>query len=127
MFHNFWQRFAMTVKMAPNRLLLAVLAILPLSACEMLTGDKGKDGESVGYACRVSSKLPEDCMKENPAYKPTAILTGWKAAEADLTGKKPDGHADAKPDEETKEGEEAKPEGETPADEAKPAPVETKH
>ncbi|MDP2827685.1 MAG: hypothetical protein Q8O37_03675 [Sulfuricellaceae bacterium] len=119
----------------PSRLLFAVLAILPLSGCEMLTGDKGKDGESVGYACRVSSKLPEDCMKENATYTPTSILTGWKAAEAHLTGKKADGHADdaapaddgTKPEGETKEGGEAKPEGEAPTGEAKPVPEENKH
>lgn len=98
----------------------------------MLLGDKGKDGESVGYACRVSSKLPEDCMKENPAYTPTSVLTGWKAAEADLTGKKPDAHAD-KPAEDgadKPESEETKPEGgeeKAPADDHKPPAEEAKH
>lgn len=66
-------------------------------------------------------------MKENPAYTPTSVLTGWKAAEADLTGKKPDAHAD-KPAEDgadKPEGEEGKPEEEKP-DEEKPESGEGK-
>lgn len=77
-------------------------------------GDKGKDGEAVGYACRVSNKLPEDCMKENNAYAPTSILNGWKTADKDIKG----GGA-AEP---AKEGE-PKPEGELPA-EGEPAAEE---
>jgi hypothetical protein len=120
-------------------LLFLLAAALPLGGCEMLAGaDKGKDGESVGYACRLSSKLPEDCMKENDIYTPTSILEGWKRGEKDvkegkvgpLTGKsQPEGEGAPKV--------EAKPEGEkVPAEppgaeklvpEAKPVPDAVKH
>lgn len=91
-------------------------------------GDKGKDGESVGYACRVSSKSPEDCMKENGAYTPTSILNGWKAADKDVKDKKVDtqfgkGQPVAEAPEETPQAE-PKPEGEAAPAEAKPAAAE---
>lgn len=97
-------------------------AALPLAGCEMLGGgDKGKDGESIGYACRVSNKLPEDCMKENNTYAPTAILTGWKAADKDVkdmkVGPQP---GNAQPTTE----ETPKPDGEQPAAGEKPASPE---
>lgn len=120
-------------------LLLLLAAALPLGGCEMLAGaDKGKDGESVGYACRLSSKLPEDCMKENDIYTPTSILEGWKRGEKEvregkvgsLTGKSPSAEGESAPKAEAKP--EAKPEGENvPAEppgaeklmpEAKPVP-----
>jgi hypothetical protein len=92
--------------------LLLLAAALPLAGCEMLSGgDKGKDGESIGYACRLSDKLPEDCMKENPSYTPTSILDGWKRADKE---KKADLHpsADQATGEPATPGEgEAKPEG----------------
>lgn len=97
--------------------LLLLAAALPLAGCEMLSGgDKGKDGESIGYACRLSDKLPEDCMKENSTYTPTSILTGWKRAD---TEKKEGSRSGT--DKPASEGE-AKPEGEqaTP-DDAQPA------
>ena len=95
---------------------MLLAAALPLAGCEMLSGgDKGKDGESIGYACRLSDKLPEDCMKENPTYTPTSILTGWKRAD---TEKKEAAHGPAKPADEAAGKDEANPEG-TPAE--KPA------
>lgn len=100
--------------------LLLLAAALPLAGCEMLSGgDKGKDGESIGYACRLSDKLPEDCMKENPTYTPTSILTGWKRAD---TEKKEAAHGADKPAAEAAAEGEASPEGEQagPGD-AKPA------
>ncbi len=115
--------------------LLLLAAALPLSGCEMLSGgDKGKDGESVGYACRVSNKLPEDCMKENNTYTPTSILTGWKSADKDVKDKKVDTNS-GKGQPATEEG--AKTEGETapegeksaakPAEEKPAAPEQAKH
>jgi hypothetical protein len=106
--------------------LLLLVAALPLAGCEMLSGgDKGKDGESIGYACRLSDKLPEDCMKENPTYTPTSILTGWKRAD---TEKKEGSHPGAdksaseaateggpKPEGEQEKPEDAKPATEQPA------------
>ena len=70
--------------------LLSVAAILPMAGCDLLTGAKGKDGEAMGYACRVSNKLPEDCMKENSTYTPTSILAGWKMADKDIKDRKAD-------------------------------------
>lgn len=68
--------------------LFLLAAALPLSGCEMLNGsDKARDGESLGFACRISNKLPEDCMKENSTYTPTSILTGWKAADKEALDK----------------------------------------
>lgn len=90
----------------------------------MLSGDKGKDGESIGYACRLSNKLPEDCMKENPAYTPTSILDGWKRAEKEKKADPHLGTGEAKPEGEqaTPAEGEAKPEGDQAAPEAeKPA------
>lgn len=98
-------------------------AALPLAGCEMLSGDKGRDGESVGYACRLSDKLPEDCMKENNTYTPTSILTGWKAAGKDIEDRKASSHSPATGAEGA-----AKPEGDQPAAEKNPsAPEEAKH
>lgn len=62
-------------------------ASLVLGGCDQITGaaeDKAKDAEAIGYACRVSSKTPEACMKENEAQSPTAVLAGWKNADKDI-------------------------------------------
>jgi len=69
-----------------SALLIATIAV---AGCGRLTGaDQQKilDAEAIGYACRVSLKVPEDCMKENEAQSPTAILTGWKEADKDIQG-----------------------------------------
>lgn len=68
---------------------LVALLITPLilSGCERLTGaaeQKIRDAEAIGYACRVSAKVPEECMKENEAHSPTFILKGWKNADRDI-------------------------------------------
>lgn len=100
--------------------LLLLAAALPLAGCEMLSGgDKGKDGESIGFACRLSDKLPEDCMKENSIYTPTSILTGWKRAD---TEKKEVPHGTEKPAEEAAVEGEAKPEGDKAAEPAAEQP-----
>lgn len=65
-----------------------LLAALMLVGCDRITGaDKKKvrDAEAIGYACRVSLKVPEDCMKENEAQSPTALLNGWKEADKDIS------------------------------------------
>ncbi|MBU0593018.1 MAG: hypothetical protein KKH74_04680 [Gammaproteobacteria bacterium] len=103
--------------------LLLLAAALPLAGCELLSGgDKGKDGESIGYACRLSDKLPEDCMKENSTYTPTSILEGWKRADKE---KNPNLHpsADQTTGDAATQGEgESKPEGDQAAsEEAQPA------
>jgi hypothetical protein len=75
-----------------SRPLFFLLCILALSGCDKLKGIGGKpppdpkalDAEAVGYACRVSQKAPEDCMKENEEQSPSSVLSGWKKADADI-------------------------------------------
>ena len=64
-----------------------LLAAFGLAGCDRLTGEadrKTYDAEAIGYACRVSLKVPEDCMKENEGQSPTSILAGWKKANKDI-------------------------------------------
>ncbi|OGS78663.1 MAG: hypothetical protein A2Z94_00495 [Gallionellales bacterium GWA2_55_18] len=64
---------------------MLLIAILMLTGCDLINGDqKNLDAEAIGYACRVSQKVPENCMKENEAQSPTSILKGWKAADRDI-------------------------------------------
>lgn len=105
-----------------NRLpsFLLLVAALPLAGCDLLGGgDKGKDGESIGFACRLSDKLPEDCMKENNTYTPTSILTGWKRADAE---KKEAAHSTDKPAGEGGAEGEAKPAGDQASESAAESP-----
>lgn len=72
----------------------AVLLLLTtLTGCDKLTGAADQqiaDAEAIGFACRVSLKPPEDCMKENDTYSPSYILDGWKLADADIKAGKLD-------------------------------------
>lgn len=64
-----------------------LFALLVLSGCDKLTGaadQKIADAEAVGFACRVSGKTPEACMKENEAQSPSSVLDGWKSADEDI-------------------------------------------
>ncbi len=66
---------------------ILLLAMFALVGCDRITGEADRkiyDAEAVGYACRVSQKTPEDCMKENEAHSPTSVLTGWKGADKDI-------------------------------------------
>ncbi|HEX5364362.1 MAG TPA: hypothetical protein VFW59_08825 [Gallionella sp.] len=66
---------------------LLLLAALALAGCDRISGEADKkiyDAEAIGYACRVSLKAPEDCMKENETQSPTSVLDGWKAANKDI-------------------------------------------
>lgn len=75
------------------RLLLLSVLVLLLAGCDKLTGEadrKMADAEAVGFACRVSSKSPEDCMKENDSHSPSYILDGWKFADEDIKSGKLD-------------------------------------
>lgn len=66
------------------------IAILALAGCDRITGagqQKILDAEAIGYACRISLKTPEDCMKENETYSPTSVLYGWKEADKDVQSK----------------------------------------
>lgn len=70
------------------RLRYALLLIaITTTGCDKITGaaaQKTSDAEAIGYACRVSLKKPEDCMKENDTQSTTSVLTGWKAADKDI-------------------------------------------
>lgn len=74
------------------RILLFLLCLLPLTGCEKIKAMMGPhvpdqkelDAQAIGYACRVSKKTPESCMKENDAYSPSQILNGWKDADKDI-------------------------------------------
>lgn len=75
------------------RLASLLLTVLLLAGCDKLTGaadQKIADAEAIGFACRVSGKTPEDCMKENEAQSPSSVLDGWKAADEDIRGGKLD-------------------------------------
>lgn len=71
----------------------AVFLMVPalfLIGCDKLTGaadQKIADAEAIGYACRVSQKTPEACMKENEAQSPSSVLDGWKSADKDIKEK----------------------------------------
>lgn len=68
--------------------LLILLLALSLSGClDKLTGAASKDAEAMGFACRISQKLPEQCIKDYPNYAPTSILAGWKAGDAEMKDK----------------------------------------
>jgi hypothetical protein len=64
-----------------------LMLLVALAGCDRITGaadQKISDAQAIGYACRVSLKKPEDCMKENDGQSPTAILAGWKTADKDI-------------------------------------------
>jgi len=92
-----------------------VVPALLLAGCEFeIPGQKAKDAAAMGYACRVSKKSPELCMRENPIFSQTAILEGWREADQDVKDKKIDTNFAAPPPvvvkpagEETNEGEAA--------------------
>lgn len=72
------------------RKFLLPIALLALAGCDRITGgvdQKALDAEAIGYACRISLKQPEDCMKENDTHSPTSILYGWKEADRDIKEK----------------------------------------
>jgi hypothetical protein len=73
-----------------SRIFLLLTAAFALAGCDRLKGgvdQKALDAEAIGYACRVSLKPPEDCMKENDTHSPTSILYGWKEADRDIREK----------------------------------------
>lgn len=66
---------------------LSLLAALALVGCDRITGaadQKILDAQAIGYACRISLKVPEACMQENEAHSPTYVLNGWKEADRDI-------------------------------------------
>ncbi len=70
---------------------ILLLTAFSLAACDRISGvadQKIADAEAIGYACRVSLKKPEDCMKENETQSPSSVLDGWKSADKDIKDKK---------------------------------------
>jgi ribosome modulation factor len=74
-----------------SRILLILLCLLSLTGCDKIKSWMGTpadpkelDAQAIGYACRVSKKPPELCMKENDAQSPSQILNGWKNADKDI-------------------------------------------
>ena len=79
--------FMLSGRQFRHALLLCALAV---TGCDRITGaaeQKTLDAEAIGYACRVSSKAPADCISENETHSPTSLLAGWKAADADIISK----------------------------------------
>ena len=79
--------------MSSSRIVLVFLCILSLSGCDKIKtlmggspvlDPKELDAQAIGYACRVSKKQPEPCMKENDTQSPSQILNGWKNADKDI-------------------------------------------
>lgn len=112
-----------------------VLPVLLLAGCNFeIPGQKAKDASAMGYACRVSKKSPEQCMRENPTFSQTAVLEGWREGDQDIKDKKVDTNFSPPPPvvikpptPEKKEGEagaegEKKPEGEAPPAEGEKKP-----
>ena len=82
------------------RLAFLLLPALLLTGCEKLSGasdQKIYDAEAIGYACRISLKKPEDCMKENEEQSPSSVLDGWKAADKDIREKVLDANMGVRP------------------------------
>ena len=103
-----------------------VLLLLALAGCDKLTGaadQKIADAEAIGFACRVSHKAPEACMKENEAQSPSSILDGWKSADEDIKAGKLDPTMSGMASKSSSEGEPASAEG---ADAAAAPPAEEK-
>jgi len=76
--------------MIRTRQFVLLITALGLVGCDRITGadqKKNLDAEAIGYACRISLKTPEDCMKENETYSPTSVLYGWKEADKDVQSK----------------------------------------
>ena len=75
-----------------SRIFLMLLCLLALTGCDKVKSMMGPvavdpktlDAQAIGYACRVSNKVPEPCMKENDTQRPADILIGWKNADKEI-------------------------------------------
>jgi len=100
-----------------------VVPALLLAGCEFeIPGQKAKDAAAMGYACRISKKSPELCMRENQNFSQTAILEGWRDADKDVKDKKVDTNFAVPPPVLIKPAGEEKKEGEAGAEAATPTP-----
>ncbi len=80
-------------------LVLALTAVF-IAGCDNIPGvptQQSMDAEAIGYSCRVSKKAPEICIQENEDFSPAAILSGWKAADADIVNQLLDPSMSGKP------------------------------
>ena len=105
-----------------------LFVLLALAGCDKLTGaadQKILDAEAVGFACRVSHKAPEACMKENETQSPSSILDGWKSADEDIKAGKLDPTMSGMSSKSSAEGDAAPAEG-AGAAAATPPAAETK-
>jgi hypothetical protein len=105
-----------------------LMAMTLLAGCDKLTGaadQKIADAEAIGYACRVSQKTPEDCMKENEAQSPSSVLDGWKSADKDIKEKAIDITMSSPPATMDSTAEAAKPAEEAPVEGAAPNDAKT--
>jgi hypothetical protein len=103
--------------------------LLALAGCDKLTGaadQKIADAEAIGFACRVSQKTPEACMKENEAQSPSSILDGWKSADEDIKAGKLDPTMSGMSSESSAKGETAAPAESADAAAAAAPPAEEK-
>jgi len=70
----------------PGHLLLALLASVALSGCDVLGVEtpgkvaqkKEAEGQAIGGACRHAVRSLEDCYASNPKASKAAIFAGWR-------------------------------------------------
>ncbi|WP_145927089.1 hypothetical protein [Jeongeupia sp. USM3] len=73
--------------------LALLLLLLPLTACDQVTGllNKQQDnGKAIGAACRHSGRALEDCYLRNPRVAKADIYAGWKEMNEYMLAKKMD-------------------------------------
>ncbi|WP_432720892.1 hypothetical protein R0381_002848 [Jeongeupia wiesaeckerbachi] len=73
--------------------LLSLLLILPLTACDQVTGLLNKqqeNGKAIGAACRHSGRALEDCYHRNARVAKADIYAGWKEMNEYMLAKKMD-------------------------------------
>ncbi len=89
-----------------SRIFLMLLCLMLLAGCDKIKSMLGApavadpkelDAQAIGYACRVSKKQPEPCMKENDTHSPSQILNGWKNADKDIKARVIDASPNAEP------------------------------
>ncbi|MBM3114678.1 hypothetical protein [Jeongeupia naejangsanensis] len=76
-----------------RRPFLFLLLILPLTACDQVTGLLNKqqeNGKAIGAACRHSGRALEDCYQRNARVAKADIYTGWKEMNEYMLAKKMD-------------------------------------
>ncbi|BCL75527.1 hypothetical protein JHS3_12630 [Jeongeupia sp. HS-3] len=78
---------------SPRLALLSLLLVLPLTACDQVTGLLNKqqeNGKAIGAACRHSGRALEDCYLRNARVPKADIYAGWKEMNEYMLAKKMD-------------------------------------